>query len=314
MASYSMPSSQPAAITSVVGAAIAVPPTNRQLLSPTFLSFTVEEVASSGKSHTTFMRPSVSGSSFGACGVLPNESTRAKPVDSTGASDFTSHGSLHSEKSPKPSAFRNWTRALYSLPSAAPATFISHFGATKVVLPDATILPLLASTNHFSSPPTLVISTWDASTGGQAWGIIQDNFSLPGPLETNFGGSCGEGAARVLGSPWVHGALGAETSLQPSLFEAATIASYAMPSSQPSTVTSDVGAFTTDPPFGTRVPLALSKFWNLELPTMRILTVHAKISGSASGAVHEILKEPGPRAVTVGASGARGLGILIAPL
>mmetsp|Transcript_9494 Transcript_9494/g.21075 ORF Transcript_9494/g.21075 Transcript_9494/m.21075 type:complete len:273 (+) Transcript_9494:1171-1989(+) len=96
IASYSMPSSRPLAIVSEAGAAIAVPPQRYQFMSPTRRSFTMVDLASSGRFHLTRIWPSVSGRSTGAC-VLQSWSTSSIPLVEARGSMPATEGSLGKE-------------------------------------------------------------------------------------------------------------------------------------------------------------------------------------------------------------------------
>mmetsp|Transcript_97257 Transcript_97257/g.275190 ORF Transcript_97257/g.275190 Transcript_97257/m.275190 type:complete len:287 (+) Transcript_97257:1577-2437(+) len=257
MASYSMPSSRPLAVVSDAGAAMAVPPQRYQLWSPTRRSFTVVDFASSGRIHLTRIRPWPSGSMLGTSAVGPSCSTNSMPL-AVAPWLATATESLGMEYSPKPSALRQQTAATYSTQSWTPVMLVSKREAAKVVLPDVTSFPLEASTSIVLPWPTSVTWTCDASTGGHARGRVQVHRSLPGATATSFGGAGAGGFSLGLSSPMSIGLLGCDTSLQPSLFMTATMASYAIPSSIASTVTSSVGAGTVAPPLGTSRRVAWS--------------------------------------------------------
>mmetsp|Transcript_57579 Transcript_57579/g.184878 ORF Transcript_57579/g.184878 Transcript_57579/m.184878 type:complete len:369 (+) Transcript_57579:1177-2283(+) len=224
IASYSMPSSMPLATVSDAGAAMAVPPQRYQLWSPRRRSFTIVDLASSGKTHFTRILPWPNASRVGTSGFALLCSTNSMPLVVALAS-ATAAESLGMEYSPKPSALRQQTAATYSTPSSIPVMVVSRRMAPKVVLPEETSFPLAASTNIFLPLPTSVTCTCDASTGGHARGMAQVHFSLPGPRATSFGGAGWGGFSLGFSSPMCSGKLGAEMSPQPSLFITATMAS-----------------------------------------------------------------------------------------
>mmetsp|Transcript_72469 Transcript_72469/g.223955 ORF Transcript_72469/g.223955 Transcript_72469/m.223955 type:complete len:288 (+) Transcript_72469:1688-2551(+) len=223
IASYSMPSSKPFAMVSVAGAGIAVPPHKYQLLSPTRRNLTIVDLASSGKSHLTFICPSRRGSMEGTS-VGPSCTTSSMPlVPALGSATATE--SLGREYSPKPSALRQQTAAAYSVPSSTPVMVTSVREGPKDVLPEDTSFPE-ASTSSLTPRPTSVTCTCEASTGGHVRGADQAHRSLPGPTATSFGGAGAGGFSLGFRSPKCIGSLGGETSPQPRLFSKAMTASY----------------------------------------------------------------------------------------
>mmetsp|Transcript_46860 Transcript_46860/g.108344 ORF Transcript_46860/g.108344 Transcript_46860/m.108344 type:complete len:328 (-) Transcript_46860:116-1099(-) len=223
IASYSIPSSSPCATVSLAGEAMAVPPQRCQLLSPTRRNFTIVDLASSGSTHLTRILPSPIGIMTGTS-VGPSCTTSSMPLVKALASTFATE-SLGIEYSPKPSALRQLTAATYSTPSSTPVMLTSKRVDPNDVLPEATSLPVDASTRSFSPRLTLVTCTCDASTGGQVRGMVHRHFSFPAPRASSLGGAGAGGFSRGFSSPMWIDVLGCETSPQPSAFITATMAS-----------------------------------------------------------------------------------------
>merc|ERR1719269_534828 len=140
------------------------------------------------------MRPSPTGigTRLGTSSDGPVWSTSAMPAAALASIPDTA-GSLGKEYSPKPSALRQQTAAMYSIPSCTPEITISVFGAASAVLPLSTSRPLAASTSMDTPFATSVSRTCEASTGGQALGSDHEHLSLPGEWLSSVGINGGDG-------------------------------------------------------------------------------------------------------------------------
>jgi len=185
MASYSMPSSRPAATVSLAGAGMAPPVHRYQFWLPTRRSFTIVCFASSGRVHFTLILPSPCGTITGTSVAALSWITICMPPISPLASMLATL-SLAMEYSPKPSALRQQISAEYSTQSCTPLMFTSVRLAAKVVRPEMTKEPL-PSTSIFFPVPTSVSCTWVASTGGDTLGTAQETLSLPLPSAVRVG-------------------------------------------------------------------------------------------------------------------------------